>query len=251
MFVEAFSFCHHRFCDTCERYVSPLNKHCAKCNICPSKVLTCCMFSSGNCCTWSKVLLCVFRMAVSGSTAQPVTNVLSLVGIWGSEVLCETCSSWVIKTLCPPLAWKHCSFCSRCALPDHPCGAGPQREGCFSCGSLQHKRRACPLKDGRGLSRWAPRTCPYWLTCMSCHGLLFLSLLGLKSNAGVSRFLLVRRPIGHRQWLSGPREDRLRLNEAVLLLHSLLLTVVWIKRKLRRVCFSAWLKVTSLNGILQ
>ncbi|KAF6715487.1 Zinc finger CCHC domain-containing protein 4 [Oryzias melastigma] len=104
----------YRFCDTCERYVSPLNKHCAKCNICPSK--------DGR--EWKH---------------------------------CPACDK------CVKPSWKHCSFCSRCALPDHPCGAGTQREGCFSCGSLQHKRRACPLKDGRGLSR----------TKVKCRGVTF------------------------------------------------------------------------------
>ncbi|RVE60129.1 hypothetical protein OJAV_G00177790 [Oryzias javanicus] len=93
----------YRFCDRCERY-SALNKHCAECNICPSKD--------------------------------------------GRELKhCHACEK------CVKPSWKHCRFCSRCALPDHLCGAAPQREGCFSCGSLQHKRRACPLKHGRGLSR--------------------------------------------------------------------------------------------------
>ncbi|XP_020557630.1 zinc finger CCHC domain-containing protein 4 isoform X2 [Oryzias latipes] len=94
----------YRFCSACQRYVSPLNKHCARCNICPSK---------------------------DGRE-------------WRHCPACEKC----VKP-----SWKHCPLCSRCALPDHPCGPGPQREGCFGCGSLQHKRRTCPLKGGGGLSR--------------------------------------------------------------------------------------------------
>ncbi|CAB1345057.1 unnamed protein product [Coregonus sp. 'balchen'] len=65
----------YRFCKVCERYVWAQNKHCTKCNLCPSK------------------------------------------------------------------------SCACCALPDHPCGNSPGLEGCFNCGSLKHKRRACPLKD--------------------------------------------------------------------------------------------------------
>ncbi|KAJ8390286.1 hypothetical protein AAFF_G00108550 [Aldrovandia affinis] len=43
---------------------------------------------------------------------------------------------------CVKPSWLHCAACDRCALPDHPCGRGPA--GCFTCGSLEHKRRACP-----------------------------------------------------------------------------------------------------------
>ncbi|XP_041926246.1 rRNA N6-adenosine-methyltransferase ZCCHC4 isoform X1 [Alosa alosa] len=45
---------------------------------------------------------------------------------------------------CVKPSWQHCTSCSRCALPDHPCGRG--QTGCFNCGSLQHKHRACPSK---------------------------------------------------------------------------------------------------------
>ncbi|CAB1351834.1 unnamed protein product [Coregonus sp. 'balchen'] len=49
--------------------------------------------------------------------------------------------------LVPFKAWRHCQSCGRCALRDHPCGNSPGLEGCFNCGSLKHKHRACPLKD--------------------------------------------------------------------------------------------------------
>ncbi|XP_011604778.2 rRNA N(6)-adenosine-methyltransferase ZCCHC4 [Takifugu rubripes] len=48
---------------------------------------------------------------------------------------------------CVKPSWRHCRACGRCALPDHPCGAAEGRRGCFSCGSLEHKHRACPHKD--------------------------------------------------------------------------------------------------------
>ncbi|KTG45657.1 hypothetical protein cypCar_00001791 [Cyprinus carpio] len=35
-------------------------------------------------------------------------------------------------------AWRHCSSCGHCTLPDHPCG--------FNHGSQKHKLRACPKK---------------------------------------------------------------------------------------------------------
>ncbi|KAM6949604.1 rRNA N(6)-adenosine-methyltransferase ZCCHC4 [Aplochiton taeniatus] len=87
----------YRFCSVCLRYVDSLNKHCAKCNICPSK---------------------------DGRK-------------WKHCDVCEKC----VKP-----SWRHCSSCARCALPDHPCGQYPDQQGCFSCGSLAHKRRGCPLK---------------------------------------------------------------------------------------------------------
>uniref|UniRef100_A0A4W5QQL8 Uncharacterized protein n=1 Tax=Hucho hucho TaxID=62062 RepID=A0A4W5QQL8_9TELE len=48
---------------------------------------------------------------------------------------------------CVKPSWRHCQSCGRCALRDHPCGNSPGLEGCFNCGSLKHKRRACHLKD--------------------------------------------------------------------------------------------------------
>ncbi|XP_058480172.1 rRNA N6-adenosine-methyltransferase ZCCHC4 [Solea solea] len=88
----------YRFCSVCQRYVWSLNKHCAKCNICPSK--------DGR--EWKH---------------------------------CSTCEK------CVKPSWKHCQACGRCALPDHPCGEGGQmKQGCFSCGSLQHKRKSCPVR---------------------------------------------------------------------------------------------------------
>ncbi|XP_068455737.1 rRNA N6-adenosine-methyltransferase ZCCHC4 [Clinocottus analis] len=59
---------------------------------------------------------------------------------------CSTCQK------CVKPSWRHCQACGRCALPDHPCGAGPGPEGCFNCGSVEHKRRACPLKDSHRTS---------------------------------------------------------------------------------------------------
>ncbi|MED6281644.1 rRNA N6-adenosine-methyltransferase zcchc4 [Characodon lateralis] len=50
---------------------------------------------------------------------------------------------------CVKPSWRHCLPCGRCALPDHPCRHAERKDGCFSCGSLEHKRRACPLKDTR------------------------------------------------------------------------------------------------------
>lgn len=88
----------YRFCSVCERFVWSLNKHCSKCNVCPSK--------DGR--EWKH---------------------------------CSTCEK------CVKPSWKHCQSCGRCALPKHLCGPDQEPTGCFSCGSLQHKRRACPLKD--------------------------------------------------------------------------------------------------------
>lgn len=94
----------YRFCSVCQRYVWSLNKHCAKCNVCPSK--------DGR--EWKH---------------------------------CSACGK------CVKPSWSHCGSCGRCALPDHPCGRAEGEEGCFSCGSLQHRRKSCPLKGaGRAQS---------------------------------------------------------------------------------------------------
>ncbi|XP_019126826.1 zinc finger CCHC domain-containing protein 4 [Larimichthys crocea] len=58
--------------------------------------------------------------------------------------------------LLPIQAWRHCQSCSRCAIPDHPCGLTEGKEGCFNCGSLKHKRKACPIKDTHRVSRHRP-----------------------------------------------------------------------------------------------
>ncbi|KAM8900532.1 rRNA N(6)-adenosine-methyltransferase ZCCHC4 isoform 5-T11 [Spinachia spinachia] len=87
----------YRFCSVCQRFVISLNKHCPKCNICPSK---------------------------DGRE-------------WKHCFMCQKC----VKP-----SWRHCQHCGRCALPDHLCGDGPGDKGCFNCGSLEHKRKACLLK---------------------------------------------------------------------------------------------------------
>lgn len=94
----------YRFCSVCQRFVVSLNKHCAKCNVCPSK--------DGR--EWRH---------------------------------CSTCEK------CVKPSWKHCQPCGRCALPDHPCGRGEGKEGCFNCGSVEHKRKGCPLKDAHRINR--------------------------------------------------------------------------------------------------
>ncbi|XP_028285367.1 rRNA N(6)-adenosine-methyltransferase ZCCHC4 [Parambassis ranga] len=98
----------YRFCSVCERYVWSLNKHCAKCNVCPSK---------------------------DGRE-------------WKHCSVCEKC----VKP-----SWKHCQSCGRCALPDHPCGQGTGKEGCFNCGSLEHRRKFCPLKDTHRINTHQPK----------------------------------------------------------------------------------------------
>lgn len=94
----------YRFCTICQRFVWSLNKHCAKCNVCPSK--------DGR--EWKH---------------------------------CSTCEK------CVKPSWRHCGSCGHCALPDHPCGPAQSEEGCFNCGSLKHKRKACPLKDTQRVDR--------------------------------------------------------------------------------------------------
>ncbi|XP_060887103.1 rRNA N6-adenosine-methyltransferase ZCCHC4 [Labrus mixtus] len=88
----------YRFCSACQRFVLSLNKHCAKCNVCPSK--------DGR--EWKH---------------------------------CSTCQK------CVKPSWRHCQACGRCALPDHPCGQSEGKQGCFNCGSLEHKRKACHVKE--------------------------------------------------------------------------------------------------------
>ncbi|KAL6118944.1 zcchc4 [Pungitius sinensis] len=92
----------YRFCSVCQRFV--ITKHCAKCNICPSK--------DGR--EWKH---------------------------------CSTCEK------CVKPSWRHCQHCGHCALPDHPCGDSPADKGCFNCGSLEHKRKACLLKDTHRINR--------------------------------------------------------------------------------------------------
>lgn len=96
----------YRLCSVCQRFVSSLNKHCAKCNVCPSK--------DGR--EWKH---------------------------------CSTCEK------CVKPSWRHCQRCGRCALPDHPCGQTPGQQGCFNCGSMEHKRSACSLKDTHRLGQRA------------------------------------------------------------------------------------------------
>ncbi|XP_038132377.1 rRNA N6-adenosine-methyltransferase ZCCHC4 [Cyprinodon tularosa] len=69
---------------------------------------------------------------------------------------CSACSR------CVKPSWRHCLACSRCALPDHPCRSaggrgGAAEDGCFSCGSLQHKQNACPLRARPRSSSSGPR----------------------------------------------------------------------------------------------
>ncbi|XP_041127088.1 rRNA N6-adenosine-methyltransferase ZCCHC4 [Polyodon spathula] len=64
--------------------------------------------------------------------------------------ICSACTSkdgrgWKHCSLCNTCvkpSWVHCSACNRCALRDHSCGRLPA--GCFICGSVDHKRSACP-----------------------------------------------------------------------------------------------------------
>ncbi|XP_066577013.1 rRNA N(6)-adenosine-methyltransferase ZCCHC4 isoform X2 [Amia ocellicauda] len=75
---------------------------------------------------------------------------------------CDACTSkdgreWKHCFLCNKCVkptWLHCSGCGHCALEDHPCGR--RGSGCFSCGSTDHKRRACPVSSGA--VRHRPRT---------------------------------------------------------------------------------------------
>ncbi|XP_029615699.1 rRNA N6-adenosine-methyltransferase ZCCHC4-like [Salmo trutta] len=52
-----------------------------------------------------------------------------------------------VSEVCVKPSWCHCQSCGPCALRDQPRGNSPGLEVCFNCGSLKHKRRACPLKD--------------------------------------------------------------------------------------------------------
>ncbi|KAM9425605.1 rRNA N(6)-adenosine-methyltransferase ZCCHC4 isoform 2-T2 [Pholidichthys leucotaenia] len=58
---------------------------------------------------------------------------------------------------CVKPSWKHCQSCARCALPDHPCVNGRGTEGCFHCGSLKHKHKACSLKGARKINTYRPK----------------------------------------------------------------------------------------------
>ncbi|XP_048455991.1 rRNA N6-adenosine-methyltransferase ZCCHC4-like isoform X2 [Rhincodon typus] len=49
---------------------------------------------------------------------------------------CKTCNR------CVKPSWIHCDTCCRCVLKEHSCGKAG--EGCFICGSSEHKRRECP-----------------------------------------------------------------------------------------------------------
>uniref|UniRef100_A0A8C6SXP7 Zinc finger, CCHC domain containing 4 n=1 Tax=Neogobius melanostomus TaxID=47308 RepID=A0A8C6SXP7_9GOBI len=99
----------YRFCSLCERYVWSLNKHCPKCNLCPSK---------------------------DGRE-------------WKHCLTCEKC----VKP-----SWRHCGACGRCSLPDHPCGFSKEQQGCFNCGSLKHKRKACPQKDAQRTNKYGSKS---------------------------------------------------------------------------------------------
>ncbi|XP_036002077.1 rRNA N6-adenosine-methyltransferase ZCCHC4 [Fundulus heteroclitus] len=98
----------YRFCSICQRHVCSLNKHCNKCNLCPSK--------DGR--EWKH---------------------------------CSACGK------CVKPSWRHCVSCDRCALPDHPCSRAHPEDGCFGCGSLEHKRKACPLRDARRRNSYGPK----------------------------------------------------------------------------------------------
>ncbi|XP_038647395.1 rRNA N6-adenosine-methyltransferase ZCCHC4 [Scyliorhinus canicula] len=49
---------------------------------------------------------------------------------------CQTCNR------CVKPSWIHCDTCCRCVLQEHTCGIAG--DGCFTCGSTEHKRRECP-----------------------------------------------------------------------------------------------------------
>lgn len=139
-----------RLCSVCHRFVWTLNKHCDKCNICPSKVrvhrlkfrsLPQTTFTLGPCVSvqdgreWKHCSAC-------GKCVKPCRWTYGGRGqVRGQRMFCE------LKSCCSLSAWRHCGSCGRCALPDHPCGAAEGRRGCFSCGSPEHKHRACPHKD--------------------------------------------------------------------------------------------------------
>uniref|UniRef100_UPI00398E727E rRNA N6-adenosine-methyltransferase ZCCHC4 isoform X1 n=1 Tax=Pristiophorus japonicus TaxID=55135 RepID=UPI00398E727E len=64
--------------------------------------------------------------------------------------ICQACTSkdgrqWKhcqICNKCVKPSWVHCDTCCRCALQEHTCGKAA--DGCFICGSTEHKRRECP-----------------------------------------------------------------------------------------------------------
>ncbi|KAM4714269.1 rRNA N(6)-adenosine-methyltransferase ZCCHC4 [Anableps anableps] len=58
---------------------------------------------------------------------------------------------------CVKPSWRHCVSCGRCALPDHPCRRAAGEHGCFSCSSLEHRRKACPLRDTHRRNSYGPK----------------------------------------------------------------------------------------------
>lgn len=109
----------------------------------------------------------VCRMAENGNTARRVKNVWNhvrkLLQIYSVDRDKGTVSMMTYYPVCLfkyflLSAWRHCQSCGRCALPDHPCGRAQGQEGCFNCGSLEHKRKVCPLKDTHRVGRWAHKT---------------------------------------------------------------------------------------------
>ncbi|XP_005815225.2 zinc finger CCHC domain-containing protein 4 isoform X1 [Xiphophorus maculatus] len=122
----------YRFCSMCQRYVCSLNKHCTKCNLCPSK--------DGR--EWKH---------------------------------CSACGK------CVKPSWSHCTSCGRCALPDHPCRQGDGGNGCFSCGSLEHQRKACPLRDMRRKNSLGPKA-----KSLGKKASPYLAKPGAKKKSGVA-----------------------------------------------------------------
>lgn len=78
-----------RFCPLCERYVSSLNKHCAKCNLCPSKVQNSCD--------------CILFLNWKG-TASSFRWIFA-------------CHNLYFLCLQDGREWKHCSTCVKCVKP--------------------------------------------------------------------------------------------------------------------------------------
>uniref|UniRef100_H2ZY57 rRNA N(6)-adenosine-methyltransferase ZCCHC4 n=1 Tax=Latimeria chalumnae TaxID=7897 RepID=H2ZY57_LATCH len=64
--------------------------------------------------------------------------------------ICKACTSkdgrrWKHCSICDKCVkptWVHCESCNHCALQNHTCGR--TSIGCFTCGSMDHKRTACP-----------------------------------------------------------------------------------------------------------